>query len=145
MQQQAEIQLVLLQEEESGSVSCLSASNVPGETHIKSGVLSHQSLNTDAHTFNNSQKDSAHDGAVSRGLVASSYGKSTTGEKPGNDRVVWVFLLSDTLDSAIKCAEQAAPYTKITSCYGRSSFDCCDHAYSSLSIRRVSESFDTVP
>lgn len=39
---------------------------------------------------------------------------------------VRIFLFPDTLDSAVECAEHAAPHAEVASQYGRAHLDGCD-------------------
>lgn len=59
--------------------------------------------------------------------------------------IVRIFLLSNTFYSTIKCRKETSPDAKIPSQYRRSCFNCCECAYPSLSVRRISKPFDSVP
>lgn len=102
-------------------------------------------MNANAHTFDDGKEDGAHDGAIPRSLVASSRGKGSSGEESGNDGVVWILLLANAFDGAIKSAEHAAPDSEIASCDWRAGLDRSDHAYPPFAIGGVSVALDAVP
>ena len=115
------------------------------DAYVQPRAVSHESLNTNAYTFNDGKEDGTHDGAVSRCFVASSCSQGSSGEKPCNDGVVWILLLSNAFDGTIKSTKHAAPNPKVASCNWRACFDSSDHAYPPFAVWGISVALDPVP
>ena len=99
----------------------------------------------DTNTLDNREEDSAADGTVSRGLVASSDGKGTTGEEAGDDSIIGILLLANTLHSAVEGREETTPDAKVAAEDRRSHLDSGNGANTALTVGRVSESLDSMP
>ena len=67
--------------------------------------------NTDA--LNNREQNSATNSTVSRSLVATTDGQGATREETGDNGIVRILLLADSLDGAVECRKEATPDAKI--------------------------------
>lgn len=114
-------------------------------TYLQLGTAGHHlgKGNTDA--LNDSQQNSTADSTVPRRFVASSNGQRATSKETCNDGIVWILLLANTLDGAVKGREQTTPYAKVATEDRCSHFDGGDSAYSSFAVGGVSVTFNAVP
>lgn len=94
--------------------------------HLKLCVLGHHSLETDADTLNDGEKDGAADSTVADGFGTSTDSERTTGEEAGDDSVPGILLLAQAFYGAVECAEHAAPNAKVAAEHGCAGLDCCD-------------------
>lgn len=114
-------------------------------TYLQLGATSHHLGEGNAHTLDDGQQHCATNSTIPRRLVTSSDSQGATCEKTGDDGIVWILLLADALDGAVKGREQTTPDTKVTTQDGGSHLDGSNGAYPSLAVRGVSVALDTVP
>lgn len=60
-------------------------------------------------------------------------------------RVIWIFLLPQTLDCAVKRAKESAPDAKVASEHRGARLDGRQRSDASLAVRRIAEALDAVP
>lgn len=113
--------------------------------YLQLGAAGHHLGEGNTDTLNDSQQNSTTNGTISGSLVASSNGQRATGKETCDNGVVWILLLADALDGAVKGGEQATPYAKVSTENGCSHLDGRDGAYSPFAVGRVSVAFDAVP
>lgn len=81
--------------------------------YLQLGRSSQHLGEADTDTLNDGEQNSATDGTVSRGLVTTTDGQGATSEETGDNGVVGIFLLADSLDGAVECREETAPDAKV--------------------------------
>ena len=114
-------------------------------TYLELSVISHHPLETDTNALDDSKEDGAHDGGVPGSLDTTADGQGTTGEETGDDGVVSILLLTETLDGAVEGTEHATPNTEVSTEDRGASLDGRDGTYPALTVGAVAETLDTVP
>ena len=115
------------------------------KTYIQPRIPRHSPLHPNPHPLNHRQQNPTPNRRVPRLLPPTPNRQTAPREKPRDDRIVRVFLLSYPLDSAIKGREETAPDTEITAEDGRAGFDGGEGADAAFAVGGVAEAFDGVP
>lgn len=97
------------------------------------------------HTLKDTEKNTAHDAGACRSLGTTTDGERGAGKEAGDNRVPWVFLLADRLDTAVERGEKSTPDTKVTTENRRARLDGRHGAEEPLATRRVAGAFDAMP